>query len=134
MCRCLDFVIIAKSCCIIISGLSFIVAHSPVCAAARCLGAGLRCLLHHLGSGQVQRDPHAKRTCGEGHGRRRQRGEDVAPASRKERQKARGDYLQNATQEASCRSLVSSSASHNNWQQILRRSDGVATAQTLRRH
>lgn len=88
-------------------------AHSPVCAAARCLRARLRCLLHHLGSGQVQRDPHAKRTRGKRHGRRRQRGEDVAPASRREREKAGGDNL-----EASSRSLVSSSASQNDWPHI----------------
>lgn len=69
--------------------------HSPVCTAARCIRAGLRCLLHHLGSGQVQRDPHAKCTRGKRHGRRRQRGEDVAPAGRRERDKDRGDYPEN---------------------------------------
>lgn len=82
-------------------------AHSPVCAAARCLRAGLRCLLHYLGSGQVQRNPHAKRPGGKGHGRRRQRGEDVAPASRGEREKARGypDYPENAKQDENTHSL-----------------------------
>lgn len=96
-------------------------ALSPVCAAARCFRAGLRCLLHHLGSGQVQRDPHAKRTCGKGHGRRRQRGEDVAPAGRRERGKNRGDCpsrKQGARSKEQSRSLGLSSESHNNRPQI----------------
>lgn len=37
---------------------------SPVCATADLFCALLSSLLHHLGSGQVQRNPHAERTCG----------------------------------------------------------------------
>lgn len=58
--------------------------NSPVCATADLFRAGFRCLLHHLSSGQVQRDPHAKGTRGERHRCGRQRGEHVAPASRTE--------------------------------------------------
>lgn len=56
---------------------------SPVCAAADLLCAGLCRVLDHLSSGQVQRNPHTKCTCGKGHRRGRQRREDVAPAGHK---------------------------------------------------
>lgn len=64
-----------------------LVLNSPVCATADLFCAGFRCLLHHLSSGQVQRNPHAKGTRGERHRCGRQRGEHVAPASRAETEK-----------------------------------------------
>lgn len=57
---------------------------SPVFAAANLFGTDLRSLLHHLGSEQVQRDPHPESARGKGHRRRRQRGEDVAATSQEQ--------------------------------------------------
>lgn len=54
---------------------------SPVCAAADLFCADLPSFLHHLGSGQVQRNPHTKRTCGKRHRRRSQGREHVAPTA-----------------------------------------------------
>lgn len=58
--------------------------YSPVCAAADLFCAGFCRFLHHLGSDQVQRDPHTKRTRGKRHRRGCQGGEHVAPTSHEE--------------------------------------------------
>lgn len=64
--------------------LCLVINLSPVCAAADLLCAGLGSLLHNLRSDEVQRNPHTKCTCGEGHRGGRQGGEHVAPAGGEE--------------------------------------------------
>lgn len=59
---------------------------SPVCATADLFCTGLCCLLHHLGSSQVQRDPHTESTCGKGHRCWCQGREHVAPTRHEEAQ------------------------------------------------